>query len=90
MKKLNWLMMLMTALTLSFAACTDEPTTEQPGPGNDDPVEELTFQVSVAETTRTSAFINVIPSDLEAEYMSVIYPLCAAPLMPIAHWSYAR
>ena len=74
MKKLNWLMMLMTALTLSFAACTDEPTTEQPGPGNDDPVEELTFQVSVAETTRTSAFINVIPSDLEAEYMSVIYP----------------
>ena len=74
MKKLNWLMMLMTALTLSFAACTDEPTTEQPGPGNDDPVEELTFEAVVHSVTRTSVVISVIPSDLEADYISVIYP----------------
>ncbi len=70
MKRLNWLMMLLTAVTLSFAACT-EPTPEQkpePEPEN------LTFEVSVSETTRTSAFINVTPSNLEADYLAVVYP----------------
>ena len=76
MKKLNWLMMLMTAFTLSFAACTDEPTPE-PGPGPEEPKAELKFEASVSETTRTSAFISVIPSDLEADYMSVVYPASA-------------
>ncbi len=71
MKRFNWLMMLLTALTLSFAACT-EPTPEQkPEP---EPDVELTFEVSVSETTRTSAFINVTPSDLEADYLAVVYP----------------
>ncbi len=71
MKRLNWLMMLMTALTLSFAACT-EPTPEQkPEPPQQ---EDLTFEVSVSETTRTSAFINVTPSNLEADYLAVVYP----------------
>ena len=75
MKKLNWLMMLLTALTLSFAACT-EPTPDKPN--TDDPVkEDLKFEASVTETTRTSAFITVTPSDLEADYMSVVYPASA-------------
>ena len=69
-------MMLMTAFTLSFAACTDEPTPE-PGPGPEEPKAELKFEASVSETTRTSAFISVTPSDLEADYMSVVYPASA-------------
>ena len=65
------MMMLMTALTLSFAACT-EPTPEQkPEPPQQ---EDLTFEVSVSETTRTSAFINVTPSNPEADYLAVVYP----------------
>ncbi|MBO5882409.1 MAG: hypothetical protein J6Q21_04115 [Alistipes sp.] len=76
MKKFNWLMMLMTAATLSFAACT-EPTPEVPV-GPDDPTPtELTFEAVVNETTRTSAFITVTPSDLEADYVSVVYPAAA-------------
>ena len=75
MKRLNWLMMLLTAATLSFAACT-EPTPDKPN--TDDPVkEDLKFEASVTETTRTSAFITVTPSDLEADYMSVVYPASA-------------
>ena len=74
MKKINFLMLLMTALTLSFAACT-KPT---PEPGPEQPVQkELTFEAVVNETTRTSAFINVTPSDLEADYLAVVYPAAA-------------
>ena len=73
MRKFNWLLLLMTALTLSFAACTKEPAPEKPGP--EQPVkDELTFEANVGETTRTSAFINVTPSDLEADYLAVVYP----------------
>ena len=75
MKKLNWLMMLLTAATLSFAACT-EPTPDKPNV--DEPAKvDLKFEASVTETTRTSAFITVTPSDLEADYMSVVYPASA-------------
>lgn len=68
-------MMLMTAFTLSFAACT-EPTPVEPKPVPPTPV-ELTFEASVTETTRTSAFINVTPSNLEADYLAVVYPAAA-------------
>lgn len=74
MRKFNWLLLLMTALTLSFAACTKEPA-PAPEPGPEQPVkDELTFEANVGETTRTSAFINVTPSDLEADYLAVVYP----------------
>ena len=79
MRKFNWLMMLMTALTLSLAACTKEPvTTPEPGPepGPEQPT-ALTFEAVVNETTRTSAFITVTPSDLEADYLAVVYPAAA-------------
>ena len=74
MKKFNLLMLLMTALTLSFAACT-EPA---PEPGTDDPQKkDLTFEAVVTETTRTTAVISVTPSDLEADYLAVVYPASA-------------
>ena len=77
MKRLNWLMAALMVATLSFAACSKDATTEKPGPepGPEQPVEkELTFEAVVGETTRTSAFINVTPSDLEADYLAVVYP----------------
>lgn len=73
MKKLNWLMMLMTALTLSFAACT-EPQTEEPKPTPPVDETELTFEAVVNDTTRSSVFFSVTPSDLEADYIVVVSP----------------
>ena len=70
MKKFNWLMMLLTAATLSFAACT-EPTPEQP----EQPEEPkgLTFNVELTEITYSSVAYTVTPSDLEAEYLCLLY-----------------
>ena len=69
MKKFNWLMMLLTAATLSFAACT-EPTPEQkPEPKP----EGLTFEVELGEVTYSSVDYKVTPSDLEAEYLCILY-----------------
>ena len=72
MKRLNWLMMLLTAVTLSFAACT-EPTPE-PTPEPEPPQPEgLTFEVELGEVTYSSVDYTVTPSDLEAEYLCILY-----------------
>ena len=76
MKKFNWLMMLVATAALSFAACTKANTEEpkpgpEPGPGPD--VETLTFAVEVGEVTASSVSFTVTPSDLEAEYLCVLY-----------------
>ena len=70
MKKFNWLMMLLTAATLSFAACT-EPTPEQPN--EPEQPEGLTFNVELTEVTYSSVAYTVTPSDLEAEYLCLLY-----------------
>lgn len=65
-------MATMMVVTLSFVACKDPQP--EPGPGPDGPTPtELTFDISVSDVTRTSAFINVTPSDLEADYFTIIY-----------------
>ena len=72
-------MMLVATAALSFAACTKAnteepkpgPGPEQPGPGPD--VETLTFAVEVGEVTASSVSFTVTPSDLEAEYLCVLY-----------------
>ncbi len=72
MKTFNWLMAAMMVVTLSFVACKDPQP--EPGPGPDGPTPtELTFEISVSDVTRTSAFINVTPSDLEADYFTIVY-----------------
>ena len=68
MKKFNWLMMLMTALTLSFAAC--ELTPEQPN-GPEEP--KAAFTVEITEVTYSSVAYTVTPSDLNAEYLCLLY-----------------
>lgn len=76
MKRFNWFLMLMTAFTLSFVACTDPEddgkTPDNPTPPNPTP-EELTFTVEVGEVTSSSVSYTVTPSDLEAEYLCVLY-----------------
>ena len=70
MKKFNWLMMLLTAATLSFAACT-EPTPDQPKPGPEQP--KATFTIDINEVTYSSVSYTVTPADLEAEYLCMLY-----------------
>ena len=70
MKKFNWLMMLLTAATLSFAACT-EPTPDQPEPGPEQP--KATFTIDINEVTYSSVSYTVTPADLEAEYLCMLY-----------------
>ena len=72
MKKFNWLMMLMTALTLSFAACT-EPTPEQPNGPEEPEQPKGPFAVEITEVTYSSVSYTVTPSDLEAEYLCILY-----------------
>lgn len=76
MKRFNWFLMLMTAFTLSFVACThpkdDGKTPDNPTPPNPTP-EGLTFTVEVGEVTSSSVSYTVTPSDLEAEYLCVLY-----------------
>ena len=71
MRKFYWMMAALMVAAVSFVAC-DNKNPEQDKPTPPTPT-ELTFEVSVADVTRTSAFINVTPSDLEADYFTVIY-----------------
>ena len=64
-------MMLLATVALSFVACT-EPE-EKPTPGPDPTPEGLTFDVKVGEVTSSSVAYTVTPSDLEAEYLCVLY-----------------
>ena len=73
MKRFNWFLMLMTAFTLSFVACTD-PEDDRKTTTPDDPTPEgLTFKVEVGEVTSSSVSYTVTPSDLNAEYLCVLY-----------------
>ncbi len=66
--------MMMAALmvaAITIVACQKTPD-EKPKPTPPTPT-ELTFEVSVADVTRTWAIINVTPSDLEADYFTVVY-----------------
>ena len=75
MRKFNLLMALMLLFAVSMTACK-EPI-DEPTPEPVEPTKDLTFEAVVTQTTRTSAFISVTPSDLEADYMSVVYPASA-------------
>lgn len=71
MKKFNWLMMLVAMVAMTFAAC-QKPQNEEPKPGPEDPT-ALTFEVELGEVTYSSVDYKVTPSDLEAEYLCILY-----------------
>ena len=74
MRKFNWLMMLLTAATLSFAACTKDSAKEQPNtPEEPEQPVGLTFEVTLNEITYSSVAYTITPSDLEAEYLCLLY-----------------
>ena len=74
MRKFNWLMMLLTAATLSFAACTKDSAKEQPNtPEEPEQPVGLTFEVTLNEITYSSVDYTITPSDLEAEYLCLLY-----------------
>ena len=74
MRKFNWLMMLLTAATLSFAACTKDSAKEEPKPTPEpEKPAGLTFEVEIDEVTYSSVSYTVTPSDLEAEYLCILY-----------------
>ena len=71
MKKINWLLSAMMLFALSFAACGDDP--KEPGKKpTPTPAPELTFELDVTETTISDVIFNVTPSDVEADYLSVV------------------
>ena len=67
--------MLLTAATLSFAACTKEEAKEPNTPEGPEPEQPtgLTFNVEISEVTYSSVSYTVTPSDLEAEYLCMLY-----------------
>ena len=71
MRKFYSMLAALMVVAVSFVACENkDPKPDNPTPPTPT---ELTFDISVADVTRTSAFINVTPSDLEADYFTVIY-----------------
>lgn len=69
MKKFNWLMMLVAMVAMAFTAC-ENPT---PEPEPEPTPEGLTFEVELGEITYSSVDYKVTPSDLEAEYLCILY-----------------
>ena len=74
MKKINFLMALMMAFTLSFVACTKPEPAPEPEPEPEpDPQPTAAFVVAVGEVTSSSVAYTVTPANLEAEYLCVLY-----------------
>ena len=63
--------MLVAMVAMTFAAC-QKSQTEEPKPGPDEPT-ALTFEVELGEVTYSSVDYKVTPSDLEAEYLCILY-----------------
>ncbi len=68
----KWFLSLM-AVALLFVGCGDEPATE-PTPEPTPPVEQgLTFDVDIKQVTKTSMTFDVVPSDVDSDYLIVVY-----------------
>ena len=81
MKRFNWLMAAFAIFALAFAACKETPE-PGPEPGPDGPTPptptELTFDVEIGETTYSSFDFVVTPSDLNVEYLCLLYDVASA------------
>lgn len=73
MKKLNWLIALVSVFSLSFVACGgDDVDNGKPTPTPSKPT-ELTFDIQSDEITHLSASFIITPSVDNADYLSVLY-----------------
>lgn len=76
MKKINFLMALMMAFTLSLVACskTEPAPTPTPEPEPEpQPQPTAAFVIELGEITSSTIAYTVTPEDLEAEYLCVLY-----------------
>ena len=72
MKKLNWLIALVSVFSLTFVACGgDEVDKPAPKPAPSEPT-ELTFDIQSDEITHLSASFIITPSVDNADYLSVL------------------
>ena len=72
MKKLNWLIALVSVFSLTFVACGGDDVDSPQKPGPQKPT-ELTFDIQSDEITHLSASFIITPSVDTADYLSVLY-----------------
>ena len=72
MKKLYSMMAALLVLALSFVAC-ENPTPEPEPEPKPEPEVKGEFDVQIGEVTSSTVAYTVTPSDLEAEYLCVLY-----------------
>ncbi|MBO7262906.1 MAG: hypothetical protein J6U93_00115 [Alistipes sp.] len=74
MKKMNWLIALLSVFSLTFVACggDDVDDTKKPTPKPETPVEQ-SFDIQIETITFNSVEFTVTPTDLEADYLCMLY-----------------
>ena len=72
MKKLNWLIALVSVFSLTFVACGGDDVDNTTKPGPQKPT-ELTFDIESDEITHHSASFIVTPNVDDADYLCVLY-----------------
>lgn len=80
MKKLNWLMMLTAAFMLFAVACENEPVPDEPTPTPTPTpeIDDVTFEIEILDTTKTTMTFSVTPSELEADYFCTVMEVADA------------
>lgn len=78
MKKINWLLALMSVFSLTFAACGgDEVDDKKPQPQPQPPTPpapiEQSFDIQIEAITFNSVEYIITPTDLEADYLCMLY-----------------
>ena len=73
MKTFRWLLVAMTALTLSLVACEKAKPEPKPEPEPDPQPTELTFDIEVLDVAKTDVTFSITPSNLEADYMVMVF-----------------
>ena len=72
MKKMNWLIALLSVFSLTFVACGNDEGTETPQPEPQTPVEQ-SFDIQIDVVTYNSVEFIVTPTVLDAEYLCMLY-----------------
>lgn len=86
MKNFKWLMMLVASIMVFAVSCDDQPAPE-PGPGPDPTpkpsLEDVTFDVKINSTTKTTMNFSVTPSNLEANYFCTVMDVASVDDYPM-------
>lgn len=78
MRRFNWLMTILVAGAMTFAACGEDPTKTPDTPDTpDNPAKELTFSVELGDVTRTTVTYTATPSNLDVDYFAVAFEAAA-------------